>query len=193
MLMAGAAHAYNYGRWMCSDCELQPIGTPTSGMDIGSVTAFIRAEDKAIIDSGPTAKWPEPRWIPKDTITVCDGNLCLTVEYQAIGFWLPLGGTYKDNGRSYKNVKASLISGVVGGAGSDFLLAFRTIDYFGTTSYQYQRVITIKVTPPVPRSSAAPFGEGFSFGFEWSGGINSDNWAAQGGHCRINGTCIAEY
>src|SRR5882672_2036943 len=96
-----AAQAFDYGRWMCN-CNLDPLlaSTNTVVPSPVEVIAFIRTTNPQITATGPNG----PRWVPNDRITVCDGDLCLQVFYQASGIWLPIPpGTFKDTGRGYKN------------------------------------------------------------------------------------------
>jgi hypothetical protein len=68
------------------------------------------------MDTGPTAKDKlGPRWMPGDTMSVCDGSSCIPLVYQH-GTWLPLGPAYPDMG-NYKNTSSAPSSPGYGGGG----------------------------------------------------------------------------
>jgi hypothetical protein len=85
--------AVDYGLWYCTNCQVPapgvPIDTLTSPSDI---TAFIKYNNFEIHESKNETVH---RWIPNSKISVCNSaNNCLTVIYQAQGFWLPAAGSY---------------------------------------------------------------------------------------------------
>jgi hypothetical protein len=185
-LIAASANAFDYKRWLCSSCAIYPVGTAQASQAPSEIIAFIKLENEAIMRTGPTVNGVLPeRWLPGDHITVCDGSLCLMVQYQAGGVWLPVGGTFKDNGQGYKNANIELKSGGVGDSRAIFRLS---IDYTGYLGVQpIPKRIIVDVGPIVPVTNIAAgysSGPNFSLGFEWGSAGSSDAAASGGGGCR---------
>jgi hypothetical protein len=167
-----SAFAHDYGRWLCDSCQIGQAGTPNAVASIPEATAFIYASNDAIMRSGPMANVSTPRWVNGDAITVCDGMYCLRLVYNAMGKWLPPGGTTRDNGRGYRN--AAVTKEPNSYRIDDFYLYYT---FFQPVPKLKTIVITVGPITPVP----AKFGDSFS----WGGGTTSTEWSgiSGGGGC----------
>lgn len=91
---AFSATAADRGRWLCAECY---IGDIRAGQDVGSVlgdvTSFIAYEVNKSVN----------RWQPNDTVTVCNGSMCVMMFYHAAGKWFALGPPIVDNKSKYEN------------------------------------------------------------------------------------------
>lgn len=164
---SGGALAHDYGRWLCESCQIGSAAVPNQVASIPEATAFIKDQNDAIMRTYPAAK---NRWVPNDSITVCDGSYCLRLIYQAMGVWLPNTGTTRDNLRGYVN------SVVSRGPSSDFRIDNFYLDYtyFNPMPRQY----TITVSPLTTVGSVAA---GFGGGVSWQGFSSSDYFSGYGG------------
>jgi hypothetical protein len=110
--ISGATHAMaivfpppqDRGEWLCNDC-LQ--GSLNTGGDIkedtvaGPLMAFLKHE------INPTVK----RWVPDDTVTVCNGAECVTLLYLANGNFIVKKARHPDkNNGTYKNSKKEVVT-----------------------------------------------------------------------------------
>ena len=128
--------------------------------------------------SGPLAT--TPRWVPGDSITICDGSNCLTLKYQASGIWLPFGGTIRDDGRGYQNAGVSRIVGGSNDWNAVYQMLYGYLSY--STTVPYERVVTGSVTIVPATAASSGFGSTFSMGFNWGAASNSDAFlTSQGG------------
>ncbi len=165
-----SAFAYNYGRWLAPDVDIPINGSPSPGiMDFGSAIAWLKAENSAIIGSGPTAT-NVPRWIPNDLITICNGSLCETWIYRGQNTFAPIAPPAKDNGRGYKNGNVRLQSGTLRDWDSIFSIMYQSMDY--STVQPYQRVYSVEIRPAA--AEIAGFGATFSMGFDWGAASTSE-------------------
>ena len=159
--VCSTANAKDYGRWLCDFCRNGPA---PGQADMGEITVFLRSTD--ITD----------RWQPNDTITVCDGANCAVVVWQTTT-WAPMGPTFKDSGRGYKNVSAdrSLSDGT----------------RYTLTYYAYNKTDTIWIPVIVKRAwvdvvpgsmsvvstdLSIAYAPGFTSGFGWGGITTSTYW-----------------
>ena len=150
-------------------------------VDIGSPLFWLKEQNSAIMASGPTAT-SIGRWIPNDTITICNGSLCEKWVYLANGNFARISLPVPDNGRGYKNGSASLQSGVLGDWDAVFSMLYKYIDYSATQPY-ISRSGSVTVTVVPSASTDAGFGSSLSMGFDWGGARSSDafNGSGQGG------------
>ena len=179
VLMSAAASSwaqFNYKRWYCDTCSLYPIGDPKGAEMPSDVARFIKDQNTAIIATGPTANSQMPRWVPGDTITICDGALCLTSVYSN-GVWLPYAPTFRDNGRGYKNAGI----GRIYGSPNSFFVA-RT-DFDASLMYFPQLVTRhYTITTCQPGSGCGTVEGvvnyqkvGFASNYDWTGDFNTSD------------------
>ena len=94
-MLPGFAMAAGRGRYLCDFCSINTAVDASSASDIIEVLSFIKSQINPSVD----------RWIPGDTVTVCDGVGCLLVKFLANGNWVPIG-VFRDSGAQYKNAAA---------------------------------------------------------------------------------------
>jgi hypothetical protein len=158
------AFAHDYGRWLCDFCQIGSAANKAEVAGISEVQGFIKNNNDAILRTYPSAA---NRWVPGDSITVCDGSYCLPLSYSPMfGNWTPKGGTVRDNLRGYVNSKVSK------GPANEYRIDNFYLDY--TFFNPVPKLYTITVSPLVPAS--ASFGSGASSGFS-----RSDFYSGYGG------------
>lgn len=90
-----SANAENYGRWICSSCNIKSDVLGGQAVIQGEIVAFLRSN--AITN----------RWQPNDVITVCDGVMCVPIVWRTTA-WYSLGPPYSDTPNDgYKNSTVS--------------------------------------------------------------------------------------
>lgn len=110
-LLCFAANAENYGRWICSSCNVKAevLGGQVAMQAAGEIVAFLRSN--AITS----------RWQPNDIVTVCDGVMCVPLVWRTTA-WYSIGMPYADTPTNgYKNSTAS--GSTSSGAGSYYSVA----------------------------------------------------------------------
>lgn len=84
--------AQDRGTWLCTNCNLPaPYVSSPPGTSFPDVNMFVQAINHEIFAGKAVA-----RWVPNDSITVCDsGAVCLTVYYvAATKLWVPRMPSY---------------------------------------------------------------------------------------------------
>lgn len=126
--------AADYGRWYCDTCIFD--AGAGAAQDLGEVYVFLRSNK--ITD----------RWAPYDTITVCDGSLCLVVTWVGTT-WQPAGPPFRDARGGYKNAPAASFiygQGCVGYTGSTSVIPsgrwewwdhYSNGEYIGSSQLQF--------------------------------------------------------
>ncbi|MGN7874372.1 hypothetical protein ACTJKJ_12465 [Roseateles sp. 22389] len=122
-LGANSAFAKDYGKWLCTDCVVRDLPNGGAIPNAGEVTAFIKAEVNQTVQ----------RWQPNDTVTICDGQKCVSLLYHASGNFLVGGPPYNDTRSNYKNVSASTsVSSSPAGSFGDMTvtISWRLVDVY---------------------------------------------------------------
>ena len=130
--------------------------------DLGEAWAFIRTT----IDTQTGSRWQQ-----NELVTICDGSSCVTLSFQALpcACWLPLGPTYRDNGKGYKNAQTDK-NPPKASNGADGTYAFTYWRIF-LSSWEFTTGTPHLVTPIVEVHqssdlSSASFGTDFGAGFD---------------------------
>jgi hypothetical protein len=88
LAISATAHATDYGRWLCGDCGL--TSPAPNVVASGEIVTFLRTN--RITD----------RWKPMDTISICDGTVCVPVVWRTT-VWYYNGFSVRDPKIGYKN------------------------------------------------------------------------------------------
>ncbi|WAC73824.1 hypothetical protein OU995_03550 [Roseateles sp. SL47] len=93
-ISTAVAVAVSYGKWKCDDCTIYKNTTDkTLASQIADVYSFLKSEVNSKVK----------QWKPADTVSICDGSLCLLLTYNASGQHYVTGGPTTDTGGPYKN------------------------------------------------------------------------------------------
>ena len=97
LALPGLASAVDRKRYICDYCMISNAAGVTDIGQLTEVVSFLKSQINPAVD----------RWIPHDTVTICDGVGCLKLEYLANGNFIPRG-VYKDRHGKYENAGATI-------------------------------------------------------------------------------------
>lgn len=175
--LCGPAFAYDYGRWMAPDVDIPALGNTSPAMqDIGSPLFWIKAMNTQIMATNPANATQVDRWIPNDTITICNGTLCETWVYLANGNFARISLPIKDDGRGYKNTSVTRVSGGQGDWNAYYRISFPIVYFMPQT---LPKTATVTVRPA--EASVYGYGAALSMEFDWGTNMSSDVFYGGGG------------
>jgi hypothetical protein len=138
LLAPTSAHAQNIGSFYC-ECEFtSAVGSPANSADISNALLFV----KTTVNGGYVH-----RWKPRDSVSICNGSVCIRLVYQANGNFNSLLPVTSDGNVNYKNTNSEKVA-VNGYEGPDSVsyTCYR-IDYYSNNVYLFSEPAGCELTP----------------------------------------------